>query len=209
MSRVSGHTLGVLPAAAQARWLANLPALGLNVLLPPNTLAYRRPCVLTAMTLPTATTLRLVLRGERLRLGYGRDLTLDLGGEITIDFATAAVSATPTADGLNVDVQIAGVPTGRNLTCVLTRTEPSYLLDACEDRLYSYRGFQLWDWQYGSRIEDLLDSTASQAVAQAEVERSLTGIKGATAPAITVTQPTPFRYSAHVRIAEQEVTVDV
>ena len=207
MSRVSGYTLGILPEEADVRWLANLPAAELAVALPANTLAYKRPARLVAMTLPTATTLRLSLAGEDLRLGYRRDLVFDLGGELTIDMAAAQVSAMATDDGLDIDIDIAGIPTGRNIVCRLTRSQPGYLLAACEDRLYTYRGYQLWDWAYGSRIEDLLDSTAGTLQAQAEVERTLAGIRGATAPQVSVTQPLPYRFAAHVRIGEQEVDV--
>ena len=208
-TRTSGYTFGVLPEAAEVVWAAQLPANGLSVALPPGLLTLGRPAMLTAMTLPTATTLRLSLTGAGLSLGYRRDLTLDLGGALTIHFADAVIETAATEAGLDIDLTLAGIPTGRNLRCALTRTRPSYLLQACQDRLDTYRGFQLWNWTYGSRIEDFLGTTAALADVRREFEQTFQGIAEAEIERLEVTQPDKFRYDARVSIDREEVTVGV
>lgn len=213
MSRVSGHTLGILPQAAQTRWLATLPTGDLMVQVEAGLLAYRKACRLIGMTLPNATTLRLSVAGPApLRPTYLRDLTLDVGVLYTAELHDAQTEWRATDDGFDLDITIPGndLPTGRPLVCQLSRTRPSYLLGACADRLNTYRGYQLWRWDYGSRIEDLIGTRAGAADVQRECVQTFTGIAQAELESVVVTETDKFRFGARVVVAGgEEADVDV
>ena len=213
MSRTSGYSFGILPEAAEQAWLASLPATDLAVAAPSGLLAYGKPATLTGMTLPNATTLRLSVAGDApLRPSYLRDLTLDIGDGLTLDMQAAEASWRGTPAGFELDLTVAndGVPLGQSLVCRLTRARPDYLLDACRDRLYTYRGYQLWRWGYGSRIDNLIGTRAGIRDVQEECERTFTGIAQAELEGIVVTSLDRFRFQARVQVAGgEEATVDI
>ena len=211
VTRTSGHTFGVLPAAGTVRWTATLPAPVLDVAIGADLLAYRKACRLTAMTFPNQTTLRLTVAGENLRPTYLRDLFLDVGGVYTPELRIAQPVYRRTADGMTLDFTVVSgaIPQGRALVCSLTRTRPDYFVNAVQDRVRTYRGFQLWDWAYGSRVEDFLDRPANTDGVRRELAETFTGIKRATAPEVSVSQPIPFRIIGTVKIGPAEVDLDL
>ena len=213
MSRTSGYNFGILPEAAEQAWLASLPATDLAVAAPSGLLAYGKPATLTGMTLPNATTLRLSVAGDApLRLGYLRNLTLDIGDALTLDMQATVTSWRGTPAGFDLDVMVANddVPLGQSLVCRLTRARPDYLLDACRDRLDTYRGYQLWRWGYGSRIDDLIGTRAGIRDVQRECEQAFAGIAQAELEGVVVTPLDRFRFQARVQlVGGEEATVDI
>lgn len=213
MSRTSGYSFGILPEAAQVQWLASLPATDLAVAAPSGLLAYGKPATLIGMTLPNATTLRLSVAGDApLRPGYLRDLTLGMGGALTLDMQASETSWRSTPAGFDLDVTIPndGVVLGQSLVCQLTRARPDYLLDACRDRLDTYRGYQLWRWDYGSRIGDLIGTRAGARDVQRECEQAFAGIARAELEGVVVTPLDRFHFQARVQVAGgEEAIVDI
>ena len=209
-TRISGDTFGVLPEAARADFLALLPAAGLNVLIPSGLLAYKSPCRLTAVLLPDPETVRLVLAGDDLRLGYTRGVHLNLGA-VSLHLVDAAPTWQRSVGGITVNLSVSPglVERGEQLHCSVTRDRPSYLLQACRDRLNTYRGYQLWDWTYGTRVYDMLDTLAETNDVSRELRQTFTGITLAELSSIAVTEPEPFRYRAVVRVSGEEVTFDI
>ena len=208
--RTSGYTLGPLLRADEMRFLALLPAALLSVDLPADLLAYRHPCRLTAMLTPDSRTLRLVAAGDDIRPTYLRGLYLDVGNA-TIHLLHASPTYQRTVGGMMLDLDVGEgvIQTGVNVTCRLYRTEGSYLLSACDDRLRTYRGYQLWDWAYGSRIEDLLGTLAAPSDMRSELQDTFADIQDADVSVSDVSEPTPFRYTAKVTVADEEVTLDL
>ena len=210
-SRTSGYTLATLPEPGVVRFTASLPAAGLSVAVPANLLAYGQAVTLTGITLPSAGQVELAVSGGGdLRLAYGRDLTLDIGELVSLDFLLGRPVVNRVVGGMTVLFANTGsLPTGEPLICELRRTQPSYLLEACSDRLHTYRGYQLWRWDYGSRVNDLLDTTAGTDEVLRELRATFVDIAGAQPAEVTVESPLPYRFAGRVRVEPEEVDFDL
>lgn len=204
--RTDGYSLNLLYPAAAVGFTATVPAAGLAAAIPANLLAYEQPCRLTAIQQPAPGILRLVVAGHSLRPAAQRHLTLAVGEILTLDWAIALADWDRTTDGMSVDFIIpAGIiPAGVPQVFNLRRTRPSYLLDACEDRIRTYRGYQLWRWTYGSRVDDLLDTLAVTDDVRQELLVTFGDISQAEVAELRVDEPIPFRYRARVRVAGGE-----